>query len=181
MSNPIIKTITEQQWRTLRSETHNTIGTILSGVEALVDKKFDVTGTVVPETLVGAGLFSHAIEEYGKLLYLQSLVPINGMVQIECGGERRGGKFDNHKFKFDLAIQRLPTEHTTIKDGAFDPAVFDSASFDTGITTNWGMRLDIFNTDFDASGNVKKYPSVDVDTLRVAVTEFRKEWSKTTP
>lgn len=181
MSRPIIKTITEQQWRTLRSETHNNIGTILTGVEALVDEKFDVKGITVPETLVATGCFSHAIEEYGKLLYLQSLTPINGKVEIELGGKRRGGKFDNHEFKFDLAVRNLPTNNTTIKNGIFDPAIFDSGVFDTGKQVDWGTRLNIFNADFDANGDVKKYPAMDSDTLRNAVKEFRKKWSNTSP
>jgi len=177
MRQPEIRTITEQQWRTLRSETFNTILMILEGVERLVDDKYKVTGVVVPETLLGSALLSHAVEEYGKLLYLKSLSVNNGNVDVEYNY----GKFKDHNYKIKQAIDNLPSGCTLVKQGVFDPKVFSKSSFDTGTEVDWQTRLDIFNTDLDNNGNVKKYPSVDFDTLKNATIEFRKEVNKTTP
>lgn len=181
MKKPIVKTITEQQWRTLRSETHNTVNIILTAVEILVDKIYQTTGVVAVETLIGAGLFSHAIEEYGKLLYLKSLSLSEGKVEIELGGEKRGGKFDNHDYKFSLSEKKLPETCTLVHKSGYSDDYGDHYDTVNTVVTDWKTRLKIFNTDFDDAGNVVKYPVVDIHTLKNAVIEFRKVISETIP
>ena len=180
MTQIITKTISEQQWRTLKSETLNTVIMILESIEILIIDLQTKQGVVATQVLNGAGLFSHAIEEYGKLLYLQSLSSINGIITIEYDG-KHGGKFKNHKHKFELALKKLPNQCTVLEDGAFDTAIFDSRIFDTGTIANWETRLNIFNTDLNDDGTVKKYPTVDIHKLITAVTEFRKIINNTIP
>ena len=176
MKQPEIRTITEQQWETLRRETYNTINMILTGVETFLQNKHNSYGKADPEVLLIAGLLSHAVEEYGKLVYLKSLSVNNGNVDIEYNHD----KFKNHNYKIKLAIDNLPSSCTLVKRGAFDPKAFQKSAFDTGIEADWQTRLDIFNTDLDDNGEVKKYPPVDFDTLKNAAIEFRKEVNKTT-
>lgn len=180
MANSVIRKITQQQWITLKSETYNNILAILETVEVLIGHIGSNPQTSDGIKQMCAGLFSHAIEEYAKLLYLQSLQPINGIIEIEYDG-KRGGKFKNHEFKFELALKKLPTRSTTLREGAFDPNIFDSHVFDTGTVADWDTRLDIFNTNFDNNGNVVHYPMIDFNTLSQAVSDYRTEMNRTTP
>ena len=79
-----------------------------------------------------AGLYTHAVEEYGKLLYLQSLKPVNGKVKIEYTS-----KFKNHKIKFPLALSKLPKKCTVLHSGGFTRSGFTSSGFDVDIITEW--------------------------------------------
>jgi hypothetical protein len=180
MTKIIIKTITEQQWRTLKSETLNTIVTILESIEILIDDIHKKAGVVATQTLIGAGLLSHAIEEYGKLLYLQSLLPINGMVTIEYDG-KHGAKFKNHTHKFELALKCLPKESKILHEGNFGSHNFGRHNFDVETIADWNTRLNIFNTDLNDDGSVKKYPIVYIHKLETAVVKFRKIINNTIP
>ena len=164
------KIISEEQWKKLKQETHNTILGILESVDELV-KHIESPGygkDVTP--IMCAGLFTHGVEEYGKLLYLKNLKPENGKVTIDYDG-----KFKNHDYKFSLALEKLPTNCKIIEDGPFDQKIFNSKIFNTGTIADWDTRLQIFNTDLDDLGNVKEYPSVDKDILKKVVFNFRNE------
>ena len=69
----VIKMVTKEKWFTLKSETSNTVLSILETVDVLINhvKGPNFVSGVTP--IMCAGLFSHAVEEYGKLLYLKSL------------------------------------------------------------------------------------------------------------
>jgi len=58
-----------------------------------------------------AALYIHAIEEFGKLVYVQSIEDVMGVVSIDMSN--RG--FRSHNLKIDLAMQILPSECFTLK------------------------------------------------------------------
>lgn len=163
-----IKTITESQWKKLQSETFSTIMAIMETVDVLIQHTNSPAYGKDTTHIMCAALYTHAVEEYGKLLYVQSLSPINGQVEMDYDA-----KFKNHKHKFPLALSQLPKDCTVLYQGIFDSAIFQRNVFDTDTITEWNTRLDIFNTDLDANGNVKPYPTIDLDKLRKAVFEFR--------
>ncbi|MDE1829407.1 MAG: hypothetical protein KGI25_03695 [Thaumarchaeota archaeon] len=178
----IIKSIPKDKWVDLKRETHNTIVYILEAVETLRDHITANVQLSASEIMMCAGLYSHAVEEYGKLIYLKSLSPKpDGNVDIEFGNRRSPGKFDNHKHKFELAIATLPPQCTTLHSGAFTRDSYSRESHDVDTISDWETRLTIFNTDFREDGTVKRYPTVDVENLRTAITEFRNIVNTTSP
>lgn len=113
--------------------------------------------------------FTHAIEEYGKRLYLDSLTPnSDGMYEVD---ERI---FYNHKSKFELALKNLPENIKTVHHASFDSEVF-SSEFDTKDTLpDWDKRLNVMNVDIDDNGNPTDIDfHVDIAELRKCVWNFR--------
>jgi len=164
------KIISEEQWKKLKKETLNTVFGILESVDVLVKHIESPEYGKDTTPIMCAGLFTHAVEEYGKLLYLKNLKPKNGKVTIDYYG-----KFRDHDYKFNLALEKLPTNCKIIKEGIFDQKIFDPKIFNTGTIADWYTRLQIFNTDLDDSGNVKEYPLVDKDVLKKVAFNFRNE------
>jgi len=114
-------------------------------------------------------IFTHAVEECGKLLYLKSLTPDqSGNYTIEYSN-----KFRSHKTKFDLALGVLPKSITVVYEGKFS-SEFDSDDFDTDTEATWENRLNVLNTDIDKDGNPTDISfNVDIDKLRQCVFDFR--------
>jgi len=166
----VTKIITETQWKKLQSETFSTIMAIMETVDVLIKHTQAPAYGKNTTHIMCSALYTHAVEEYGKLLYLQPLLPNNGFVEIDYDA-----KFKNHRFKFPLALSKLPESCKVLNDGPFSSDAFDSAIFDTGTISDWNTRLTIFNTDFDENGNVKPYPTIDLKKLQQAVFDFRTE------
>ncbi|MDE1812747.1 MAG: hypothetical protein KGH85_07775 [Thaumarchaeota archaeon] len=167
------RTITKDQWNNLKAETSNSVLSILDTVDVLIDYTRKSPHPYSSVKLMCTGLYTHAVEEYGKLLYLESLHPVNDLVDIDYDA-----KFKNHRLKFELALKKLPSNCKILRIGAFDSNVFQSDAFDTGTFADWETRLGIFNTNFDNSGNVVPYPIIDLDKLYEATIEFRKEMNR---
>jgi len=106
-------------------------------------------------------IFNHAVEEYGKLLYLRTLQPdANGNYTIEYRD-----KFRDHKTKFDLALVELPE---SIK------IVYSAQVGSDNTEPTWANRLNVLNTDIDDNGNPTDIIfDVDMDRLRNSVFDFR--------
>jgi len=101
-------------------------------------------------------IFTHAVEEYGKLLYLRSLsADETGKYTIDYANT-----FTNHKPKFKLALDELPKSIKVVYDGSFDSEFFDSNLFDTDVEATWNNRLNVLNVDIDNNGN-----PTDIDFL----------------
>jgi len=160
--------ITEQQWKSLKNETHNTSMAILESVEVLIKHTQEPSYGKDATPIICAGLYTHAVEEYGKLLLLQGYKPVNGFVEFEYDEE-----FKDHTTKFKLALGKLPDECKRLSKGIFDPSIFNNKIFDVGTIADWYARLKILNTDINDKGNVIKYPSIDLEMLQKAVHEFR--------
>jgi AbiV family abortive infection protein len=118
------------------------------------------------EIAICAGLYTYAVEEYGKLLLLNKCKPSGGMVEI-----RFRDWFRNHTDKFNIANENLPDECKTLHKGAFSRA-FRSQDFDTETVADFEARLAIFYSDFTDRGDIKRVPSVDKDLLKKAINKL---------
>lgn len=174
-----IITITKSQWIALMTKTR-------SNAESLVDVIEKSIGTPTQIIRVGGNAYTklayfatltHAIEEYGKLLYLKGLSPnASGNYEIEYdkGGRQNvsRGLFKDHDYKINLAISDLNSSlevHKGIMDDNFDNKIMDT---DTKI--DWNARLNIYNTDIDLEGNPTNiYSTIDLDLLRQSIFDFK--------
>ena len=155
--------ITEELWQSCIQETLDGIWTLLESAERLLESGGNEA--------ICAGLYTYAVEEYGKLLLLRQYNASNGKVKIEFRDI-----FRRHDKKFKVAIEALPPECTILHRGAFDPEVFDPKVFDTeDVITDLEARTSAFYCDFADSGDtVKGVPPVEEPLLRKAIDSFRK-------
>lgn len=154
--------ITEELWKSVIKEIPQGILRLLESSERLLDNGGNEA--------ICAGLYTYAVEEYGKLLLLKGYSPIAGKVEIKYKNE-----FRYHPPKFEKAIKALPGECLTLSRGVFDPAIFDPAIFDTGLVANLEARTGVFYCDFlDSGDGIKPVPEVDKELLRKAIGELRK-------
>lgn len=130
--------------------------------------------------LVCAGLFTYAIEEYGKYKLLEQcrtkdstidLVPIRN-------------KFFNHDEKFQIAKDNLPEECFIIYDKSDEDALWSDIILDIPYPMGWvnnieadfATRLDLFNVGIKNDGNVKSSPEINFEDLDNAVEKFYNEF-----
>ena len=82
-----------------------------------------------------AGIYTYAIEEYGKILFLRNLNPLpspnNNRVRVLYTNHKRG--FLNHNYKFELALNdnALPNTCKVLRPGGFTNSGFTSTGFVT--------------------------------------------------
>lgn len=123
-----------------------------------------------------AGLYTYAVEEYGKHLLLKQCVPMNGKVTINY---EKIFKDKRHENKFNAAIEdfrKQAPECIILAKGMFDPAYFDPQYFDTTapITVDFKTRMAIFYCDISDSGDgIKQVPAVDKSVLNNAVDKLK--------
>lgn len=163
------RTITQQQWETLKEGVKETIFAILEAVDVLINHTKLPSYVKDNTPFICAALYTHAVEEYGKLLLLQSYQPINGKVEIDMG------RFTDHPYKFNLAIAKLPDNCKVLHEGSYSSETFSSQTYDTDTVADWDARLKILNTDIDDKGDVIKPAEIDLDRLQKAVFDFRTE------
>lgn len=169
LNNAKIKIITKKQMKSLREKVNGNAHRLLDFLFQVVgepDKKIGLFPIHVYECYA---IFTHAVEEYGKLLYLRTLEPDeNGNYTIEYSK-----KFANHKTKFELALDKLPKSIKVVYEGSFS-SDFDSIIYDTDTEATWENRLNVLNTDIDDNGNPMDISfNVNLDTLRQCISDFR--------
>ena len=157
--------VTEEVWKNIMQETLNGIVKLLDSAEKLLQNDGDKA--------ICAGLYTYAVEEYGKLLLLKRYSPSGGNVKITYRNE-----FRSHKAKFEIAIKHLPKECTMLHKGFFDSGFFDPAFFDSDEIADCENRQAVFYSDFadlgtDSGIGVKPVPSVDWDCLEKAVSRLK--------
>lgn len=119
--------------------------------------------------LVTTALYTHALEEYGKLVLLATLEPTGNRVVLDpIRNELR-----NHNVKIQVALEDLPDDCGKIIKDTFDPTIVDTRIFQTHNSIDWNTRLDIFNTDIDLNGDVHHTPRIDLSGLQLAINKFR--------
>ena len=152
--------ITTRQWMVLqRSILHNCV-VMLKFLQQVIGtpKNPKYLYDELYMSTICLSIYSHAVEEYGKFLYLKRLKPDElGNVEIEY---RK--KFRDHPIKFSFVQQELP--RLTKLDNIVDEKTFDLV---------WEHRLNILNTDIDEKGNFTdiKY-ATSMDVLRNVVDEL---------
>ncbi len=130
-----------------------------------------------------AGIYTYAVEEYGKILYLKSfcLSPADSNTikfPYKMKGKKKGDTgFLNHPRKFKLALRQLPgTVRTLVQEGG---GFFSSGFLPSGfisekrIIADFEARKAIFFADFTQDRkSIETPPKVDRTSLEKAVDDF---------
>jgi hypothetical protein len=123
---------------------------------------------------VCAGLYTYAIEEYGKILFLKAF-PVSAANEITFPYNRDGAKgFLNHHEKFPRALddKQLPDSCKMLREGDFS-ADFDSDDdFNTEIAADFDARMALFYADFKDQNSILEPPPADSRLLQKAVDDF---------
>ena len=136
---------------------------LLDSAQILLDNGGKVT--------ICAGLYTYAVEEYGKIVLLRKSRKINGHVRLKY---KQG--FRDHNTKFRLAVKKLPNECKTLRIGPFEPNIFDPTIFDAEtVIVDFKSRMSVFYTNFLESGvNIESVPLVSEQRLKIAIVTLRK-------
>jgi hypothetical protein len=96
-----------------------------------------------------AGVYTYAVEEYGKFLYLNDLNPMspNPIIPIQYTDEKQG--FLNHKHKINLALKALPKSCGLLSTGGFTDSGTTQSGFTHDTTADFEARKSIFFVDFN--------------------------------
>ena len=160
--------IDQETLKNLKFATWHNVKYLLNATKVLLDFNIEQNKEVLSEhPWVAGGLYTYAIEEYGKLLILNSYQSIEGKVLLDYS------IFTNHDEKFSKAIENLPSECISISKGLFNSKIFDPKIFNTkGTVATFNARKGIFYTDLDKENKLKMTPHVDAQTLKKAVIKF---------
>ncbi len=171
MSTRLPDDITEAQLDLWIKGIRGTIWYLLQNIRYLLETLPEHPERKMDVQLASTGLYTHALEEYGKLVLLGSIEPVSNRIHLTSIHD----ELRRHDVKIQLALMDLPEECGRVVMGAFDPQAFDSSAFQTHDPLTWNTRLDIFNTDIDENGNVHPNPRIDLDGLQHAIDEFHTE------
>lgn len=166
-----IREIDVELLKELKTATLTNIKSILGSVKILLDHNENENKKVLyNHSYVCAGLYTYAIEEYGKLLILQNYEPTEGKMHIEYWS-----KFRKHPEKFRTAIEKLreiSPESIEISIPFFDKEYFDPDFFDTEATiAEFQTRISIFYSDFK-DNHIVTLPTVNLPILKKAYKSF---------
>lgn len=127
-----------------------------------------------------AGIYTYAVEEYGKALYLKILSsrssPDSNTVNLQYKGA-----FLNHHIKFPLALKELPDTCKLLNTGGVTDTGFTNG-FIKDFVADFEARKAIFFADFTQDRkSIEMPPQVNRDVLEKAVDAFlshaKKEFS----
>ncbi len=131
------KNITKKQWNELKIKTLSNVEMILAVLVKNLGTRTEIVACPSEIRPVYFALYSHAVEEYGKFLYLSTLrITKKGKARIE------GKIFLDHNEKFKYAKKHMPKSHIEFKTESGKK-----------IKAVWDSRLNIFNTDIDEQNN----------------------------
>jgi AbiV family abortive infection protein len=155
--------ISEELWVRCIRETLDGIWTLWESAERLLEGGGDQA--------ICAGLYTYAIEEYGKLLLLKQYNPSDGKVKIEFRDI-----FRRHDKKFKTAIENLPHEciilYSPWKSKDWE---CKDVWYTKDVIADLEARTSAFYCDFADSGDaLKGVPLVEGQVLRKAIDSFRK-------
>jgi len=166
-----IKTISKSQCETTKTKIRGNISRMLDFLNKCLgspeNPNYGMDKVYVFEMYA---TFTHAVEEYGKILYLESLQPnSDGNYEVDYYD-----KYRDHKTKFDLALGRLPGSIKTVFTAQFDSTNFSEDFAIDNTEPSWDNRLNVLNVDLDDNGDPTNINfHVDIDELRQSVWDFR--------
>jgi hypothetical protein len=112
-----------------------------------------------------AGIITYAIEEYGKILFLNNLSPFpppnNNRVRVPYTSDNNGFLDRYHKFDLALYDNALPYSCKVLYPGGLTFTGFKSSGFITDTPADFLARKSIFYADFDKEDN---YNSINAST-----------------
>jgi hypothetical protein len=127
-----------------------------------------------------AGIYTYAVEEYGKILFLNCLsLSSSNNKKLTVPYKHYDEGFLDHKHKFPLALDgkdALPEACKMLRRD-FKKGDFYEPDYVMGLSANFDARLSIFYADFNEHDNynsVKQPTKVDRPILKEAVNEFLK-------
>jgi hypothetical protein len=125
-----------------------------------------------------AGIYTYAVEEYGKILFLNSLSPSppdNNKIKVRYTHDNHGFLDHDHKFNLALKDKALPPSCKVLREGGFTSTGFLSSGFITDTPADMKARMSVFYADFDKNDNynsILKPLEVKRDLLVKAVDDF---------
>jgi len=178
MKKPNIIILNEKNGHSITSDTLWKILSLLDATRTLInnidedvdENEYLSITTSTGDPTVAAGLYTFAVEEYGKYLYLKSLEPIDEKYHVDYWKE-----FRNHPKKFQRALSNLPKECRLVEKGGFTDTGFTDSGFNTEVIANFETRLRIFYSDFDsyfANKIPTQEPPVSAKLLKIGVQKL---------
>jgi hypothetical protein len=156
--------ITEQEWMQLLRLTYDGIIRKLDSARKFVDIDKDIS----------AGLYTYAIEEFGKLILLGNSARVANNTKRKVIYAK---EFTSHEKKFPTVIKYLKDnghEKCYILKGGFSEGFSDN--FDKALVADFEARMSIFYSDFvyDAKHNpvIQRPPEVNVKRLETAINKI---------
>jgi hypothetical protein len=126
-----------------------------------------------------AGLYTYAVEEYGKILFLNGLSPLpppkDNKIKVRYTYSNHGFLDHDHKFNLALKDKALPRSCKVLREGVFPFEDFEEDDFVVDTTANMKARMAVFYADFDKADNynsILKPLEVKRELLVKAVDDF---------
>ena len=159
--------ISKKQWKELMMITNEGIKKKLQSARKLIDTNKEIS----------AGLYTYAIEEFGKMILLNKSRLGKGGYIIKYSSE-----FTCHERKFAAAFDHLQEKRHELcyvlnHNGGFTPEGFDWKGFDIGLLADFEAGLSVFYSDFVYDDKkqigLAKIPKVEVDMLKEVIDELQ--------
>lgn len=126
-----------------------------------------------------AGLYTYAVEEYGKILFLNDPEHIvNNKIRFrhkKVWRENRDYGFLAHGEKFARVLRDrdFPTFSKLLnEEGDYDPADYDPYDYHADLLADMKARMALFYADFKDKYSIEKPPLIDRHVLERAVNKF---------
>ncbi|HKI07188.1 MAG TPA: hypothetical protein VKA09_02225 [Nitrososphaeraceae archaeon] len=141
----------------------------LEGTKRFLELKEEKYGDIC------AGIYTYAVEKYGKILFLNSLSPSSPNNKIIIPYTDNHGFLDHyHKFDLVLKDKTLPDSCKVLREGGFTGSGFTSG-FIRETPAGFEARKSIFYADFnkdDKYSSILEPPEYKRELLVKAVNEF---------
>lgn len=167
MKKKQIKEITKEEFLHLITDCYFNIHSIARSAKTLLEQNIKDNAKVLYEKpYVAAGLYTFAVEEYGKVLLLKSYSMNSEKINLDYD------EFIQHIPKFKKALENLPKECRIVKSGGYTSTGYTSSGFNTDVIADFEARKSIFYSDLADDNTPKKLPEVNEITLTVALNMF---------
>jgi len=180
--NPITEEQFERIKRSVRDNIYGIIEVVKKNIQsenerAIPDSRFNPNANII---YICAGLYTYAVEEFGKHKLLESCQVNGGLVDLSPIRKN----FFKHDKKFELAREALPPQCFTLYDSEEDDEMWSliinnltyPAGWVSDTTADFATRLDIFNVGIENNGQVRATPEINFYDLQHAVERLENEF-----
>jgi len=178
--------ITPEQFETIKRTVRDNIYGIIEVIKKNIQSENE---TVIPDSrynpnphiiYICAGLYTYAVEEFGKHKLLESCQVNAGLIDLSPIRK----SFFNHDKKFEFARDALPPQCFTLYDSDPDDAMWNlvinnlayPAGWVSDTTADFATRLDLFNVGIENNGQVRATPEINFYDLQHAVERLENEF-----
>jgi AbiV family abortive infection protein len=158
--------ISEELWNNLKKNTLSGVLRLLESAQKLLKND--------GEAAICAGLYTYAVEEYGKLLMLSNCSIANGKVDID--EKALFGGHGSHNLKFKAAIAKLPDECKHIGADLWVPGIWKKGVWkdSSSVVADFNSRMAIFYCGLDKSKKaINSVPLVSERNLEKAIDTLK--------